>query len=435
MPRNPAATLKTLLGALLLFLSAAPATAAARTSPAALQADLSREMRIAGSASGALVYDVSTHTTLFAQNAAHAAPPASVEKLYTSTTALLRLGADAHLRTSVLASGSLDATGTWHGDLYLRGGGDPTFGSQSFIRRYYGSGASVQSLAQQLRARGILRVQGRILGDESFLDSLRGGPRSGYGPDSEVEGTLSGLAFNRGAVGRARGAHAPALYAAQQLQGALRALHVAVSGGAFSAVTPPGLQTLAHVDSPPLSTLLGLMDRPSDNFFAEMLLKDLGALVGGAGGSTRAGAAVVRQTLAGLGIHAHVVDGSGLSRSDRTSPLDVVRLLAGLSASPLGAVLRSDLPVAGRSGTLALRMHASTAAGRCQAKTGTLDGVSNLAGWCEALGGHTLAFCFLIDGDSEARAHALQDHMAITVAGFDDGTPAPVPGLTPQSPK
>jgi D-alanyl-D-alanine carboxypeptidase/D-alanyl-D-alanine-endopeptidase (penicillin-binding protein 4) len=386
----------------------------------ALQSLLGREMHVAGSRSGAYVYDVSTHTPLFAANATRASPPASVEKLYTSTTSLLLLGPEARLNTTVLGAGTLDAEGTWQGDLYLRGGGDPTFGSGAFIRSLYGGqGASVSALAAQLAARGIRRVEGSIVGDESFLDSLRGGPTTGYAQDSEVEGTLSGLAFNRGAVGHQHGAHAPAAYAAQQLQSALHALHITVSEGIAAGPVPTsGTQQLAVVQSPTLATLLGLMDRASDNFFAETIVKDLGAFFGGAG-STAAGARVVRTTMAQrLGIHATVYDGSGLSHADRTTPLAVASLLLALSGTQIGSILQADLAVAGRSGTLIHRMRGTTAAGRCQAKTGTLNGVSNLAGWCESLGGHTLAFCFLIDGDAELTAHRLQDTMAIALARF-----------------
>jgi len=63
-------------------------------------------------------------------------------------------------------------------------------------------------------------------------------------------------------------------------------------------------------------------------------------------------------------------------------------------------------------------MRGTTASGRCQAKTGTLNGVSNLAGWCKSLSGHTLAFCFLINGDAELTAHRLQDTMAIALARY-----------------
>jgi len=376
-------------------------------------------MHAAGGGSGAYVYDVSAHAPLFAQNAARAVPPASVEKLYTSTSALLLMGANAHLSTSVLGAGALDAEGVWHGDLYLRGGGDPTFGSTPFVHSAYGGmGASVTTLAQQLTARGIRRVEGQIVGDESFLDSLRGGPTTGYAQDPEVEGTLSGLSFNRGEVGSERGSHAPAQFAALALLHALRALHVSVTQGVSAAPAPAGAQPLAQVASPPLATLLGLMDRPSDNFFAETLLKDLGALYGGAG-STPAGAAVVRRAMAQhVGIHPTVYDGSGLSHADRTSPLEVVSLLDAVSGTPVGTVLRSDLAVVGESGTLARRMRGTTAAGRCQAKSGTLNGVSNLAGWCQGEGGHTVAFCFLLDGDGELAAHELQDVMTIALARY-----------------
>lgn len=398
--------------------AAAPAPPSAGT--IALQSLLGREMHRAGSRSGAYVYDVSTRTPLFAANATHASPPASVEKLYTSTTALLLLGPEAHLSTTVLGAGALDAEGTWQGNLYLRGGGDPTFGSTALIHSLYGGqGASVSTLAQQLAARGIRRVEGSIVGDESFLDSLRGGPTTGYAQDREVEGTLSGLAFNRGEVGHQHGAHAPAAYAAQQLQSALHALHIDVSEGIGAGPTPTsGTQQLAVVQSPTLAALLGLMDRASDNFFAETLVKNLGALFGGAG-STPAGAKVVRTTMAQrLGIRPTVYDGSGLSHSDRTTPLAVASLLVALSGTQIGSILQGDLAVAGRSGTLIHRMRGTTAAGRCQAKTGTLNGVSNLAGWCESLGGHTLAFCFLIDGDAELTAHRLQDTMVVALARF-----------------
>jgi len=408
---------RSLLPPLLLLLCCAPASAASTT---ALQTFLGREMHVAGPRSGAYVYDLTTHTPLFAVNSTHASPPASVEKLYTSTTALLLMGPEARLETTVLSAGGLDAEGIWHGSLYLRGGGDPTFGSGAFIRGAYGGqGASVGALAQQLAARGIRRVEGAIVGDESFLDSLRGGPTTGYAQDPEVEGTLSGLSFNRGEVGSQRGPHAPALYAAQQLLHALRALHITVTQGIAAGPAPAtGTQRLAIVQSPTLSTLLGLMDRSSDNFFAETLVKDLGAYFGGAG-STPAGAAVVRNTMISrLGIHPVVVDGSGLSHSDRTTPLDVTSLLVALSGTQIGAILRGDLAVAGRSGTLIRRMRGTTAAGRCEAKTGTLNGVSNLAGWCESLSGHTLAFCFLMDGDGELAAHNLQDSMAIALSRY-----------------
>ncbi|HEV2997848.1 MAG TPA: D-alanyl-D-alanine carboxypeptidase/D-alanyl-D-alanine-endopeptidase, partial [Solirubrobacteraceae bacterium] len=355
--------------------------------------------------------------TLFAANPGREAPPASVEKLYTSTALLTLLGPEAHLDTTLLGLGSLGPGGIWHGSLYLRGGGDPTFGSSAFISSHYGSGASLDELAEALSKRGIHTVEGQVLGDESFLDSRRGDPSSGFAPDGELEGNLSGLAFNRGQTGSKRGPHAPALYAALELLRALRARHISVAHGVGAASAPAGAQVLAEIRSPPLSTLLGLMDRPSDNFFAETLLKDLGALRG-SGGSTAAGAALVRGVLAPLGLHPRILDGSGLSHSDRTSPLAVVTLLDDLAHTPIGAVLAGDLAVPGRSGTLALRMRGTPAAGRCQAKTGTLDFVSNLAGYCHAANGHLIAFALFDDRIPAETAHHLQDTIAADLAAY-----------------
>jgi serine-type D-Ala-D-Ala carboxypeptidase/endopeptidase (penicillin-binding protein 4) len=396
--------------------TAAPASAA-HTAQGSLSGQLSHELRIAGPLSGAYVYDLTTATPLFSERADSARPPASVEKLYTATTALELMGSGAMLSTTVLATGHLGAGGRWEGNLYLHGGGDPTFGSTSFVAGHYGGqGATVSALAALVKAAGVSSVSGNVDGDESYFDSLRGEPASGYLFDSDLEGDLSGLAFNRGATSSQRGAHAPAAYAALQFRGALRAAGVAVhSGGAASA--PAGATVFASESSPDLATLLGLTLAPSDNFFAETLLKDLGARYGGAG-TTAAGAAVVRSTIARLGIHPRLLDGSGLSHSDSTTPKQVVALLTALAPSPLGTTLRKALAIAGHTGTLSERMRHTPASGRCQAKTGTLIGVSNLAGYCQALNGDILAFAFFTDGIETGRAHRIQDNMAITLARY-----------------
>lgn len=388
-------------------------------STAALQAHMAHELALAGPLSGGLVYDLSTKQTLFGEHAETLRAPASVEKLYTATALLERLGPEARLETTVLGSGHLAPEGVWEGNLYLHGGGDPTFGTTAFIRSHYGGlGTSVATLAAQLaHADGIRRVTGSVEGDESSFDSLRGEPSSGYRVDPFLEGTLSALAFNRGASGHYHGAHAPAAYAAHELASALHAMGVAVQGGSGAATAPAGATRLAAAASPTIAQLLGLTLPPSDNFFAETLLKDLGARVAGAG-TTAAGARVVRETLAAIGVHPHVVDASGLSRADRTSPQQVVTLLAALAPTTLGTILRDDMAVVGHSGTLSERMRGTAAAGRCQGKTGTLTGVSNLVGYCRAVNGQYLAFAFFNDGIAIEAAHALQDSMTVGVAEY-----------------
>jgi D-alanyl-D-alanine carboxypeptidase/D-alanyl-D-alanine-endopeptidase (penicillin-binding protein 4) len=416
---NRRATLAALVCGLAVA-GAATATASAAGGTPELQADLADQLALAGPHDGAYVYDLTTRTVLFSERATTLRPPASVEKLYTATAALQLLGPDARLSTQVLGAGHLGAPGVWEGDLYLRGGGDPTFGSSGFIRSHYGGiGTSVTQLASTLaRADGIHEVTGRVLGDESYWDSHRGEPSSGYAFDPFLEGNLSALEFNRGEEGRERGAHAPASYAARQLRAALVRAGVRVLGGSGAGTTPAGSTELASALSPTVAQLLGLMLPPSDNFFAESLLKDLGARFGRAG-TTGAGAAVVASAISSLlGVHPHVVDGSGLSPADLTSPYQVVFLLTKLAGTPMGRVLREHMAIAGHTGTLALRMRHTWAAGHCVGKTGTLTGVSNLAGYCNSEDGHTLAFAIFTDDIGIESAHLFQDHMAISIADY-----------------
>jgi D-alanyl-D-alanine carboxypeptidase/D-alanyl-D-alanine-endopeptidase (penicillin-binding protein 4) len=411
-----ALVLVALLAQAIVFL--APASAGAQGTLAALQSDLAHQMAISGSRSSAYVYDISTKQPLYSARPTTPRPPASVEKLFTATAALQRLGPTTRLSTTVFGTGQLGANGVWEGDLYLKGGGDPTFGDSAYIRSHYsGLGASVSTLVNQLvRTDGIHAVRGSVYGDESVFDSQRGEPSSGFRQDPFLEGTLSGLAFNRGASGSEKVAHAPAAYAARKLWAALKNVGVSIRGASAAASTPAGATQLAQVSSPTIAQLLALMLPPSDNFFAETLVKDLGAAAGGAG-TTSAGAAVVAKTIAELlGIHPRVVDGSGLSESDRTSVYEVTDMLAELQPTPVGAILRGSMAVAGRTGTLAKRMRATGAAGRCQGKTGTLTGYSNLVGYCQAANGHLLAFAFFNDGISTMTAHVIQDHMTISLA-------------------
>jgi D-alanyl-D-alanine carboxypeptidase/D-alanyl-D-alanine-endopeptidase (penicillin-binding protein 4) len=398
-----------LLTLLALLSIAAPAGAAS------LDRAIARQLARAGGVSGAYVLDTTTGATLAAVRADVPRIPASVEKLSTATAVLQHFGAAATLQTTVLGAGTLDDGGTWHGDLYLHGGGDPTLGSATFTRRAYGTGATLADLAAQLQAAGIGSVSGRILGDESLLDRLRGAPASGYALDvADLGGPLSGLLYDRGLArenGSAIQTH-PATFAAQQLAAQLRKRGIHIGAHSSEGIAPPGAQQLATVSSPPMATLLRLTLGPSDNLLAELLVKDLGAH-DGATGSTAAGAAVVRATLARLHVSSTVVDGSGLSRGDRESPRQVVTLLAAMRTN---IAFAAALPVAGRSGTLALRMRHSAAQDHCKAKTGTLSNVSALAGYCHTPNGHLLAFAFMENHVHTARAKAIENILTITLA-------------------
>ena len=396
-------------------LTAALLAGAATPAAASLGGSLAAELASVGGSNGEEVMNLGTGHILFSSARNSRRIPASVEKLYTTSTALAQFGASGRLQTRIFARGSVDSHGHFHGILYLRGGGDPTFGSASYDRYAYGTGATVQNLVANLRARtGITEITGAIVGDGSYLDSRPGTPATGYAVSSYDEGVLSGLAYDRGFADE-QGAsfqNNPPLFAAQRLLDALRAGGITVPSGIHvrTGQTPSGLTLAAAVHSPTMAKVIQLTNTPSDNYMAEMLVKDLGAAAKHRG-TTSTGAAVVRARLASrFGIHPSVVDGSGLSYNDRTSPSDVITLLRGLRSD---SAFVHSLAVAGESGTIQAGLAGTSAQGRCQGKTGTLSNVASLVGYCTTKRGHRLAFAFLENGVDPTAGHASEYRMTV----------------------
>jgi len=400
---------------------AAPAEPAPLGGMHQLRIELGHEMGLAGRSSGAYVYDMTTDTPVFSLRATTKRPPASVEKLFTSIAALHELGPNARFRTTVLGRGWLGPGGVWHGNLYLRGGGDPTFGSSGFNDLYEdGFGPTVTELAGRIRRAGIRRVTGRLIGDGSLFDSKPGVPSSGFAPDlGDIGGELGALTYDHGLSGP-RG---PGAFAAHAFALALRADHVFVLAAPRTGHTPLEARPLARASSPPLQTMLRLMNVPSDDFFAEILAKQLGALFGGAG-TTAAGANVIMSVLNTVyDLHPQIVDGSGLSRHDRASPLEVVDLLRSVWRTPPGNILWDSLPTVGINGTVASIGAGTPAQGHCIAKTGTLDNVTNLAGYCHSAGHQLVAFALFVDGPANWQGIELESKMVADIARRDPAGP------------
>jgi D-alanyl-D-alanine carboxypeptidase/D-alanyl-D-alanine-endopeptidase (penicillin-binding protein 4) len=398
-------------------LSTALAAAAPRT-PAQLhlEAVLAKALDAAGPQSGALVYDLGTRQTVFSRRATTRHPPASVEKLYTTVALMRVLGPDARLHTSVLGTGHLDA-GVWHGDLYLRGGGDPTFGDAGFDRVWeQGYGSTANQLVAELTRRGIRRVSGSVYADESLFDLHRGGLLTKLAPDTpDFGGQLSALAYNHGSALRRL---SPARFAVKEFVLTMRGSGITSQAGSHTATTPPQAHMLATVDSPPLSVMARLMDVPSDDLFAELFTKQLGVLFG-RGGTIAHGAQVIRGTIAAaFGLHPTILDGSGLSRDDRSSPAEIVDLLRDVWHTPVGGKLAAALPTVGKEGTVQNIGLKTAAQGRCIAKTGTLDYVTNLAGYCPTKTGRWLAFALFVDGPPNYAAVGLESRMIGAIAGY-----------------
>ena len=400
----------TLLALAAVLVGAAPAIA---YGPADLRRTLAREMSRATPASGAFVRDLGSGEELFSLRADTTRIPASVDKLFTTSTALLRMGPGTTLDTSAVSSGAVDAAGVLHGDLVLVGDGDPFFGAEAAAK-----------LARAVRATGIRRIDGAVVGDESVFDSLRSGC-CGTSYDADLGGVLSGLAYDRGIfAGRARldaGRFAAARFAAL-----LRAAGVQASGRSRAGSAPAGAATIAAVSSLDVRTLIRLVNVPSNNFAAEMLLKALGARYG-ARGSTSAGAAVVRTTLDDIAVRPRVVDGSGLSRRNRVSPRSVVRLLERMDLPDVQGAFRASLAITGETGTVSRRMRRSAAHQRCRVKTGTLRLVSALAGYCRTAGGRNVAFALMFNRASTFSEKAREDRITAAIARLSAGGPPTTP--------
>ena len=373
-----------------------------------------------GTASGLLVLEADTGKPLCRRAASTQRPLASNTKLFTTATALGRLGPESRIATRVLASGSVDVTGTLHGSLYLQGGGDPTLGTPAFYNRFLGGfGTDLFTLGSQLHAVGIRAVTGRLYADDTIFDRLRGVADSGYATSPYI-GPLSGLAFNSGYSSAQGGSFAvdPAKLAAKTLVRSLRSSGVQIAPRVALAVAPAGSKQVAIVRSPTIAHIAGATNVPSNNFFAETLLKLLGARFGGAG-STSAGTGVVEQFARAHNSSVHAVDGSGLTRSNHASPAQIVRFLQAMRSDEVGEDFIHSLAIAGREGTVASRMHGTAAERHCRTKTGTLTGVSNLSGYCFNRSGKVMIFSILMGSvGSLTLAHREQDLIAGAIASL-----------------
>jgi serine-type D-Ala-D-Ala carboxypeptidase/endopeptidase (penicillin-binding protein 4) len=374
-----------------------------------------------GASSGLLVVDAESGEVVCAQDADTPRPLASNTKLFTTSAALSLLGPETRIATKVMTDGTIDSSGVLHGSLYLQGGGDPTLGTPAFYDSYLaGLGTNIFALVPQLRRAGIKQVTGRLYGDDTIFDRKRGVLDSGYAT-SQYIGPLSGLDFNSGFAGNTSSSHfssEPAKLATQTLDNSMRHSGIKVSPTVALGKTPAAAKSVAVIRSRPLTEIVNTTDVYSDNFFAEMLAKLLGARIAHAG-TTAAGTTVIEDFAAELGSVVHQVDGSGLTHSNEASPQEVVDLLLGMRKSPVSEDFIEDLALAGHEGTTAGRMKGTPAYGRCRLKTGTLTGVSNLSGYCFNQDGKVMVFSTLMGSvGSTETAHLYQDRIAGAVAGY-----------------
>ncbi len=413
-PDRPAATP--------VFRSADAGAMAAATASAARICPTLRTLARRGNGSSSLrVFNLRTRKNVCTLNPGSRRSLASNTKLFTTATSLERFDTKQRFRTRVYAAGNIK-NGVLKGNLYLKGGGDPSFGTRAFLGSYLGGeGTSVEALASQVARKGVKRVTGIVFADDTIFDRLRGVADSGYATSPWI-GPLSGLSFNAGYTSSSLSSFSsdPARLAARTLARALRARGVGVKLDVGVRATPKRWKKapLATQTSPDVAWMARVTNLNSVNFWAETLLKDLGAYIRGSG-STAEGVKVVRRTMAAMGVRVWPIDGSGLTFGNRSTAHDVVKLLYRARYEPWSRNFLLSLPTAGVDGTLADRMRGSAAQRRCRAKTGTLTGVTALSGYCFNASGRRFAFSILMNNVTNLdRARAAQDRIAALVAGL-----------------
>ncbi|MBI3821012.1 MAG: D-alanyl-D-alanine carboxypeptidase/D-alanyl-D-alanine-endopeptidase [Planctomycetes bacterium] len=382
---------------------------------------------------------------------------ASNVKLFTTAVALVKLGPDFHFETR-FASDAPIRNGVLEGDLWIQGGGDPSLTEEHGWSDGGATGALTRAAAG-LANLGIREIRGSLVLDDRYFSDARyhpGWPSRDRGKphaldvsalcaehhkieiaaralggkvELELSPAMSGVRVENGvsvvAKNAARG------IAASLSDDVIRVSGAIVEGGAASTsfhvldgpklfgyvatrafencsiavgrgVRAAGLldtapnRTLVRLQSPaPLGEIIKITNRESDNMFAEMILKTLGARFGGAGTSA-AGVEVVRRTLAEMGVATDgyaAIDGCGLAYNSKISPATTVALLRAMARTRVFEIYKDSLAGAGEGeSTLRKRMRDPIFNNRVKAKTGSLDVATALSGYVEASNGETFAF-------------------------------------------
>jgi len=385
--------------------------------------------------------------------------PASNQKVLATTAALMRLGGNWRYRTEV-SGPAADDDGVVHGNVYVRGNGDPTLRS-----------ADLEQMAFHLRAAGITRIEGgvvadaRLLGHDAPADEEsetsdtkaplvvdrgmtvvrvrpgaapgmppvvmteqrrfadEGGQNLGFAVHNQATTRPSGrtritvrvesaggrvvvavagrIAAGAAGVAFRRRVPRPALHTAAVLRTALTAAGIAVQEGASSGVTPAVATVLGVHESEPLTIVLRRINKDSDNEQAERVLQTVGAEVYGAPASTEKGVTVLRAVIGSLGLKPNSYlprNGSGLGHANRITAEAMAQLLRALYLDPrIGPEILQSLSVGGVDGTTRNRFKGTLASRRVRAKTGTLDGKSCLSGLVGD-GDDLVVFSMLVQG-------------------------------------
>ena len=442
---------------------------------------------LASSNIGIKVASLGTGEVLYEKASKKLYHPASTMKLITAATALVKLGPNHRFRTSLYVDYLED--GQTLGNIYLKGGGDPVFNSNDLekmverlvemnLKDLQGDIVVDETYFDAVRwGKGWMWDDGPIGGYYPHLSALtinRNGVLVHISPGDKVDDPvrvhldpptqymkivndattvghsektrltlkrkdgsteenllmLDGvMAMGQATMNRRVDVLAPALYCGTLLREILAKRGVTLQGKVRYGEVPEGTaEIITHV-SPPLSRILWEMNKPSDNLIAELLLKTIGAKLRGAPGTAEKGLGVISSFLNEIGIdweHYTLADGSGVSRYNLVTASLLADLLVYMFRNfAVMPEYLASLPVGGVDGTLTGRMRGMTAEGILRAKTGTLRGLTALAGYTVTADGETVAFSIIMSNyhGSVTSRRVLQDRIGNILTQFSRQTP------------
>ncbi len=323
---------------------------------------------------GIIVYDLTADSILYKVNERQAMRPASTMKLVTAITALDRLGGSYQFRTQLYYTGTIE-NHTLNGDLYCVGGFDPAFNNDD-----------MRAFVESIQRMGVDTIRGRIVADKSMKDTDLLGEGWCWDDDNPK---LSPLSYGRDIEFLERFVH--------ELIDCDVVLDVRMTESRLPDDAFP-ICTRFHT----MDQILQRMMKKSDNFYAEAMFYQLGAATGHRPSTAKHSAQVVKQLIQKVGNGKNpyrVADGSGLSLYNYVTPELEMRLLRyAYRNSNIYQHLLPSLPIAGVDGTLNTRMKGTFAEENVKAKTGTVTGISALAGYCTSANGHLLCFSIINQG-------------------------------------
>ena len=351
--------------------------------------------------SGVMIYNPLMQDTIFALNESQPMTPASLTKLFTTSTSLGLMGGEHKLSTKLFSDDINLKDGIINGNLYIKGFGNSTF-----------TESDLEYLVNELSKRKITTITGSVIGDDTYFDDI-------YIREDWIEGEranvrlppISALVLdrNRNTIRKkirrryryiSESVKDPPLFSANKLTEKLKSSGIDVKGKTIKGVTPVSVYPLAE-KSIQLKNLIALINKRSDNFLAECLFKTLGAestkLQGNSFFSQQAILKFIKDNNI-FSIGTEIVDGSGISRSDQATPLAINGVLEKMYFDLVHFDdFFNSLSIAGVDGTLRGRMIGSEAENNFRGKTGSLNGVSGLAGYLTTSDGDDLIVTIIFE--------------------------------------